>query len=138
MRYTNGMRALILLFCCAFFLPLPVRAKEILSSPICTQIINEADYTVRGSVATAESNYSDPDDIIKDGTQARHFVNFKLEPNERWDVCSSGPFFPGQRLELTLRTLIPIFECRTALVAPIIIRSARDENGDLKTWADCF
>ncbi len=132
------MRAVLFVILSCFFLPAPALAQEILDSPICTQIVNEAEYTVRGTIATAGSTYSDPNDPVKDGTQARHSVNFKLEQGERWDVCSSGPFFPGQRLELTLRTLFPIFECRTSLVAPIVIRSERDANGDLKTWAECF
>lgn len=132
------MRTALFAILSGFLFSVPAQAQEILDSPICTQIVNEADYTVRGTISTAESNYSDSSDPVKDGTQARHSVNFKLEPGERWDVCSSGPFYPGQKLELMLRTLIPVFECQTSLVAPIVIKSERDANGDLKTWADCF
>ncbi|MEM6780862.1 MAG: hypothetical protein AAF569_03265 [Pseudomonadota bacterium] len=129
---------ILLLTALIFLLPSGLQAQDILDAPICTQIVNEADYTVRGSIATARSTYTDPNDSTRDGTQARHSANFMLKPGERWDVCSSGPFYEGQRLELTLRTLIPVFECQTALIAPIVIRSHRDENGTLKTWAECF
>ena len=131
------MRFLILCFSFLISIP-PVFAQNVTELPICTQIINEADYTVRGTILTATADYDDPSDSLKDGTSARHTANFKLAPGEKMDVCSQGPFYEGQRLDLQLRTLIPIFECRTALTGPITIQSEIDADGQRKTWATCY
>lgn len=108
----------------------PAAAQEITPYPLCTQIVNEANYAVRGTLSTARGQ-------TPDGAPIWHSSNFRLLPGERQDVCSSGPFYEGQRLELTLRTVIPVFECRTSLSAPIVIESAVMENGERKTWASC-
>jgi hypothetical protein len=115
----------------AVFLSTSAGAQEITPYPICTQIINEADYAVRGTLSTARGETPEGEPIL-------HSSNFRLLPGERQDICSSGPFYEGQRLELTLRTVIPVFECRTALTASIIIESAIMDNGERKTWASCY
>lgn len=116
----------------------PAQAQEVTNYPICSQIINEADHSVRGSISTARSNYTNEGNSLTDGTQARHSSNFNLAPFERMDICSSGPFYEGRRLELTLRTLIPVFNCYTSLDAPIIINSKRDADGELRIFATCY
>lgn len=121
-----------------FFISAPAWAQDVTTTPICTQIINEADYTVRGTISTASATYEGSSETVLNGTEARHTANFRIESGGRWDICSTGPFYEGQMLELTIRTLIPIFECRTALYAPIYIRSERTPDGELKTWADCL
>ncbi len=106
-------------------------------APICTKIINETDGSVRGTflsdTAPLQGNAQ-----VADGTLARHSTNFKLEIGEEMDVCSRGPFFPGYRLELKIKTLIPIFDCQTALTGPIRITSERDEDGTRQVKATCY
>ena len=123
--------------------PAPIMAQEVLSSPICVNIRNEAPYRVYGQVAT--DYYTTPD-----GTKARHTGTFRLEKKDTYDkkrdlltdrtqICSSGPFYPGRQLELTLRTLIPIFSCKTSIeYGEIVIQGQIKKDGTSKTWVNCF
>lgn len=125
---------LALLF--AFFMlsAAPARAQmdgEILTDPICFYLINKAPYTVLGSV---NSNIYQAQDNVK----ARHRSNFRLEVGQKAPFCSTGPFYEGRKLELTLRTVIPIFSCKTAITRDIVIEGERKDGGSAKTWATCY
>lgn len=95
----------------------------------CFNIMNTAPYTVTGSMVTALYPTAD-------GTQARQRLNFRLGPKENRRFCSYGPFYPGERLELVLRTLVPIFSCYTAAQGDIVIKGEMTKNGS-KTSAIC-
>lgn len=115
---------------------------DITKDPVCFTVRNEAAYKVYGTFGT--DYYTTPD-----GTKARHRANFRLEPagsvnaekgtpTDRADFCSYGPFFKGHTLELTLRTLVPIFSCQTRIdQGEIVIKGERTDDGT-KTWAECF
>ncbi len=117
---------------------------DISDEPICFAIVNTADYSVNGSFVTEK--FERPDGII-----ASHRSNFRLQPagekeddgrlSDRAEFCSYGPFFEGRMLILTLRSLFPIFECRTRVDTglEIVIKGARraDDTG-VQTWAECF
>lgn len=116
---------------------------DIISEPMCFEVINEAPYNIYGKFVTALY-------IATDGSRARHTSNFKLEAagsfdsktgykTDRAEFCSYGPFFEGRKLEMTLRTLVPIFSCQTRIDSgPIIIHGEKKPEGGTKTWADCF
>lgn len=118
-------------------------AQEITDEPICFTIRNEAPYKVYGDVAT--DYFTTPE-----GTQARHTGTFRLEAagtvdkitGYRKDItefCSSGPFYPGRQMALRLRTLIPIFSCKTSIeVGEIVIHGRFEDDGTTKTWATCY
>ncbi|MCK6417997.1 MAG: hypothetical protein L6Q57_03545 [Alphaproteobacteria bacterium] len=120
----------------------PVAGPDISSDPVCFSVRNTAAYKVYGTFGT--DYYTTPD-----GTKARHRANFRLDPagstdpekgtpTDRADFCSYGPFFKGKTLELTLRTLVPIFSCQTRIdQGEIIIKGERTDDGT-KTWAECF
>ena len=116
---------------------------DIISEPICFTLRNTADYTVAGNLATA--HFQRPDGIV-----SRHRSNFRLsaagsfndagEPTDREDFCSYGPFLPDRQLLLTIRTLFPVFECKTRIdQGEIVLKGQRraDDNGVI-TWAECF
>lgn len=123
---------------------LPAQAQEIVSEPICFTVRNEAPYKVYGSFVT--DYYTDP----ANGSQARHRSNFRLEeagakdpdkgyPVDQAEFCSYGPFFPGRQLELVLRTLVPVFSCKTSVeLGEIVIKGERKPEGGTKTWAVCY
>lgn len=119
-----------------------VFAQEILAEPICFVVKNEANYMIYGSFQTDFFTRSD-------GTKGRHRSNFRLEksgtvhadgyPLDAAEFCSSGPFLPGGKLTLTLRTLVPVFECRTRIdQGPIVIKSAVKPGGGTKMYAECY
>lgn len=96
----------------------------------CFAVWNKAPYTVTGSINT---NYYD----TAAGTKARANRNFRLAPGEKKELCSYGPFYPGERLELVLRTLVPLFSCYTAAQGDIMIYGQIKPEGGTKTWAEC-
>lgn len=126
------------------FAPFSVGAQEIVKDPICFAVRNEAPYKIYGSFIT--ELYTK-----EDGSRARHRSNFRLEekgalddkgqPGDVAEFCSYGPFFEGRKLEMTLRTLLPIFTCRTKIDSGVIVihgERLTGPDGGTKTWADCF
>lgn len=123
----------------------PVNAQEITQEPICFMVKNTAPYKVYGSFVT--DYYTRPD-----GVRARHTSNFRLDaageidpkegyPTDRAEFCSYGPFYEGRKLELVIRTLVPIFSCKTAVeLGEIVIKGMRKEppESGTKTWAECL
>ncbi len=97
----------------------------------CFNVINRAPYSVFGSIHT---NYY----VRPDGVKTRHKSNFRLQPSEKAEFCTYGPFYDGQKVELVLRTLVPIFDCKTAVTEDIIIYGRRKSEGGTETWATCL
>lgn len=116
---------------------------DISSEPICFQVRNAQDFRMLGSIGT--DYYTTPQ-----GIQARHRSNFRLEaagskdeegfPTDRAEFCSYGPFYPGRKLELTIRTLFPVFSCMTRLdQGEIVLQAERNENDNgYNYFADCY
>ncbi len=148
------MRGFLLIAILAAFLPVPASAQEaapqvapdvvpdIVAEPMCFAVRNEAPYKIYGSFIT--------DLYVKDdGSKARHRSNFRLDepgskdektgyPSDRAEFCSYGPFFPGRKLEMTLRTLVPIFSCQTRIDrGEIVIQGKKKPEGGTETWATC-
>lgn len=103
---------------------------EVISEPACFNIVNKAPYGVFGTFIT---NYYTADD----GSRARHRSNFRLKTKEKAEFCTYGPFYDGQRLELVLRTLVPVFSCKTKIDEEIMIYGRRKAEGGTDTWAVC-
>lgn len=104
---------------------------EVTATPHCFKVISKAPYTVFGSINT---NYF----INGDGIKTRHKSNFRLEYDDFAEFCTYGPFYEGQKIELVLRTLIPIFTCKTGVEGDITIYGRRKEEGGTETWATCL
>ncbi len=139
----------VLLILLLLVMPLSARAQnenlDISSDPICFVVRNSADYKVYGKISTDKYTR-------EDGVVTRHRSNFRLDaaggknadsgnPSDRAEFCSYGPFLPDRQLILTLRTLFPVFECKTRvdMGEEIVIKGARkaDDSG-VDTWAECF
>jgi len=103
---------------------------EILSKPICSWLNNRSDQTILGTLSTA-SQKIDSGDVVK------HRDTFRLAAGERKQFCAAGPFYEGQRLELILRTVIPLFTCKTKIDKEIFLDAKPDENGVKKLSATC-
>jgi len=104
---------------------------EISDEPICFNVVNTAPYTVYGTFVT--NIY-----VAEGGTKARHRSNFRLKTNFKSEFCTYGPFYEGRKLELVLRTLIPIFSCKTGITGDIVIHGRRKPKGGADTWAVCL
>ncbi len=117
----------------AFLLTSPqASAQMLLDSPACFTVYNSAPYQVSGTIAT---DYFTRDD----GIRTRHRSNFRLEKSERNEFCTTGPFFPDWTLELTLRSLVPLFSCKTRIdMGEILIRGEILPDGSTRTSADCY
>lgn len=117
---------------------------DIVEEPICFLLRNEAAFSVNGYFATDQ--YQRPDGVI-----TRHRSNFRFneagetdaetgDPLDRAEFCSYGPFLPDRQLLLTLRTLFPVFECKTRVDTgqEIVIKGERRADGNgVQIWAEC-
>ena len=145
--YHGKMKLLLIIFMWTCFLGFPAvaqvksdEAQLLLDPPMvdpanadgsrCFTIWNKAPYSVTGAVNT---NYYE----AADGTQVRANRNFRLAPGKKTQLCSYGPFYPGERLELVLRTLVPIFSCYTVAQGEIVIMGRFKPEGGTKTWVEC-
>ncbi len=137
------MKQLSSLLLLSVLLPANLMAQEITEQPICFIVRNEAPYRVYGEVST--DYYTAPN-----GSKSRHTGSFRLEKSgtkregkdyfiDRSEFCSSGPFYPNRQLEITLRTLFPIFSCKTSIeLDEIVINGQIKEDGSTKTWITCY
>lgn len=132
----------LLLFPALLFLSLPVSAAsplppvgggkdgEVTRQPICANLINRSVVNIQGSIALMPQ-------VLPDGTPQQYSDIFKLSPNEKKEICASGPFYEGRRIELTIRTLIPLFSCKTSLQRDIYLDMTEDYDGVKKYSATC-
>lgn len=109
----------------------PFSDGEILPEAQCFKVINQAMEPVSGTVIT--NKYKS-----KEGVMARHRSNFKLGVNEMKEFCTYGPFYEGRKLALVLRTSVPVFNCKTAITGPIILRGVRTPEKGFKPRAGCL
>jgi len=107
------------------------REGEVLAAPICGHLINKSSVTIHGTIATRPQ-------VVESGESLTHTLNFKLNPGEKTEICSKGPFYDGQRLDLTIRTLIPLFNCRTRIDRDVHLLMEEDEDGSKTYSASCF
>jgi len=116
------------------FLPAPASAQEALGEitrePHCFKLVNKAPFTVTGTVST---NFF----IMADGTKTRHESGFRLEPGTEGEICTSGPFYPGRELELTLKSLMPVFSCKIQTNGNVSIYGEYRAEGGTSVSADC-
>ena len=129
------LTVLIVIFVSPAFaqIKLPVgtgKEGEILKQPICNWLTNRSDQTIMGFIATASQK-------VASGDEVKHRENFRLDAGERKQFCAAGPFYEGQRLELTIRTLIPLFSCKTKIDREIFL-DAKPEPGFTKLSATCY
>lgn len=128
----SGKFALIALSALLLTVSGEARAQSTTSEPICFKIRNMAEWTILGDVST--DYFTAPD-----GQRGRHRANFRLGPGEEKQMCSYGPFYPDFKQDLTLRTIVPIFSCRTRVdKGDILVQGSTGSDGKTKTWAECF
>jgi hypothetical protein len=113
----------IILFALFLMLPVPAQAELISPQPHCALIKNTTGFTVFGMIRTDYGTNAA-------GEKQRHESTFRLAAGEQNKVCATGPFYPGYQVEFTIKTLIPIFSCKTRLDGTIEIKSERNEKTD--------
>ncbi len=107
------------------------QAGEILNSPVCNFLHNRSDQVMMGTIYLKEQTAPSGDSI-------RQSENFRLEPDQKRQICALGPFYEGRRIELVIRTLIPLFTCRTTLDREIFLDATPQDNGMKKLSATCY
>lgn len=103
---------------------------EIIRQPICSALINRSDQTIIGTLSTASQK-------VESGDVVKHRSNFRLAAGEKMEFCSSGPFYEGRRLEVVIRTLIPLFDCKTKIDQPVYLDATEGAAGFRKLSATC-
>lgn len=105
-------------------------AGEVTPFEECATLRNMSDQTIMGVIRTAPFK-------VKGGAPQRHEGPFRLEEGETVQICSTGPFYDGYKVELVLRTIIPLFTCKTRLSGDIMLRKTETAEGYTKLYADC-
>ncbi len=108
--------------------PFAANAGDVTPFKECATLRNAANQEVLGVIKTDQFKYK--------GQMVRHEGVFDLQDGETAEICSTGPFFPGYKVELTIRTIMPLFSCKTRLSGEIVLRS-RDEGDTRVLYADC-
>lgn len=135
----------ILLIAATFFLTIPALAQspsarftagaqmpdgEVTRQPICSKLTNRSSVTIQGTITLAPQR-------LENGDVHQFSDNFKLSPGQRQDLCASGPFYEGRRIDLTIRTLFPLFSCKAALGQEIFLDMEEGPGGTKKYSATC-
>lgn len=110
---------------------LPKLGGQILPKAACFKISSDAPFPLYGSFMT--NRYVTPQ-----SGEAQHRFNFRLATGQTQQICTEGPFFEGQQLDLTLRALVPMFSCRTAIYGTINMHGRKKPDGSNEMWADCL
>jgi hypothetical protein len=122
---------LILMSVLAFAASPAQAAGELISPrPHCASIINTTDSSLYGVMRT---DYG----TLPSGEKRRHESTFRLNPGEKREACASGPFYPGYKIELAIKTMFPVFTCKTRLTGTIEIKSERTKDGLNRFYATC-
>ena len=125
------MRILFGILAVCFFVTQANAAEPLLSlRPHCATIKNDTGNSLFASIRTAYTPNAQ-------GQDKRHEGSFRLEKDASTQVCSTGPFYPGYQVELVVKTMIPIFSCKTKLEGTITLTSSRDENDVYRVSANC-
>ena len=114
------------------------QAQEYLDQPICFTVKNYANYMILGDVSTDW-------DVTAGGEPIRHRANFRLqasgEEGDSYPMCTTGPLYEGGQIHLRLRTLFPVFECKTMIWQGMELeihgKRKADDSG-VETWAVCY
>lgn len=97
----------------------------------CFFVHNNAPYTINGSVI---GNYY----TNLAGQKGRPTSNFRMASGDKKQFCTNGPYYPGTRISLVLRTIMPIFSCYTVAQGTVEVMGEFDKaTGKSKTWAIC-
>jgi len=108
-----------------------IQDGAVLPRPVCGVLVNKSDVTIQGSVATKPQ-------MMPDGQTKTHTINFRLTADERTQICAQGPFYTGQRVTLTIRSLVPLFECQTRIDREIALTMTEEDDGIKRYSATCF
>jgi len=103
-------------------------AGEVAPFKECATLRNAANQEVLGVIKTDWYKYK--------GQLARHEGLFDLQDGETVNICSTGPFYPGYKVEFTIKTIMPLFTCKTRLSGEIVIRR-KEQDGYNLLYADC-
>lgn len=125
------MKKISHIFLCALILSAltsPASAGDVTPFKECATLVNSADQQVMGVIKTEAFKYK--------GQIVRHESTFDLQDGETVVVCSTGPFFPGYKVELTIKTIMPLFSCLTRLSGDIVLRR-KEKDRFTHLYADC-
>jgi hypothetical protein len=132
--YNEKMKRILLTLCLFFILgsfsAQAARAQVFSDQPLCLVVYNSTDREVVGHVET-DAFY----DVT--GKLSWHRQNFRLDVQKEERVCSTGPFFKGYKLRVVIKTIMPLYSCKTDMNRKITISRKIDETGFNTYVMDC-
>ena len=76
--------------------------------------------------------------LREDGSRDYHETILRIEGGKDREICAKGPFYPDYKVDLILKSLFPLFDCRTKLQGEIPIREKMDQRGNREFYAVCL
>jgi len=123
------MRYIALAF--LFFFPFTVQAAGLYTErPHCAVLKNESKGTA--FVAIRTDFYTAPD-----GSRSYYEEVIHLKEGQEREICAKGPFLPDYKVTLIVKSLFPLYECKTKLTGTIPIRERPDKEGGRDVYAVC-
>ncbi len=111
--------------------PVSAQAGELYSpEPQCAIIHNETKGTA--FVAIRTDFYAKPD-----GSKSYYEEVLHLKPDEKRQVCAKGPFYEGYKVSLIVKSLFPLYDCKTKLAGTIPVREKLKPEGGRDVYAVC-
>ncbi len=119
----------------AYAQPAPPTVQEgkegkVIAKPLCTYLTNRSDQSILGTIGLASQTLPDGETII-------HSENFRLKAGDKRQVCAAGPFYEGRRIKIILRTVMPLFECKTKMDHEIFLDATPQPGSYRKLSATC-
>lgn len=109
----------------------PAQSQELYSPlPYCALIKNE---TKDEMIVQIRTDYY----LRDDGTRDYHETILRIDAGKDREICAKGPFYPDYKVDLILKSLFPLFDCRTKLQGEIPLRERKLANGDREFYAVC-
>lgn len=76
--------------------------------------------------------------LREDGARDYHETILRLAAGKDREICAKGPFYPDYEVDLVLKSLFPLFDCRTKLQGEIPLRERELPDGDREFYAVCI
>lgn len=98
--------------------------------PHCALIKNE---TLDEMIIQIRTDYY----LRDDGSRDYYETILRIDAGKDREICAKGPFYPEYKVDLIIKSLFPLFDCKTKLQGEIPVRERKDGSGSREFYAVC-
>lgn len=75
--------------------------------------------------------------LREDGGRDYYETLLRIEAGKEREICAKGPFYPDYKVDLIVKSLFPLYDCRTKLQGEIPIREKQGQGEERSFYAVC-